>query len=108
MRLQGPQLPDAPTGDNFNSNLVAKLKALLTKMTDQVNGVSEGHVQAVTNATTAPPTSTLVRAQIGDFVRNSNPTVQGAAGSHFIVIGWTCVVAGSPGTWVQNRTLTGT
>ncbi len=44
---------------------------------------------------------------VGDFVRNSNPSELGSAGSKYIIHGWTCVTAGSPGVWIQNRSLTG-
>lgn len=39
---------------------------------------------------------------------NINPGVLGAATSQYIVSGWLCTVSGTPGTWVEQRTLTGT
>lgn len=71
----------------------------------QVNNLTEGRVAAVTNATTAAPTSGP-NAQ-GDFVRNSAPTELGAASSKYVIFGWVCVASGTPGTWVQCRYLTG-
>jgi hypothetical protein len=44
----------------------------------------------------------------GDFVRNISPSVLGSAGSQYILFGWVCTVAGTPGTWVEQRMLTGT
>ncbi len=55
---------------------------------------------------TAAPTSGTWRA--GDMVFNSAPAVAGAGGSQYIIEGWSCTVAGTPGTWVERRTLTGT
>ena len=43
----------------------------------------------------------------GDTIINNNPTEQGNVGSKYIVNGWSCVTTGTPGTWVQNRALTG-
>lgn len=71
----------------------------------QINGLSEGSLAAsYTARTSAPTTGTWAQ---GDFVRNSTPSELGAASSKYIIIGWTCTVAGTPGTWLQNRTLTG-
>ena len=71
----------------------------------QVNNLTEGRISAVTNATTAAPTTGP--NQQGDFVRNSAPVEAGAALSKYVVIGWVCVASGTPGTWVQCRVLTG-
>lgn len=106
MRIQRPQLPEAPANDRFSSNLVFKTKQILTQIIDQLNPLSDGLVSASTTATTSPPTTGP--HQEGDFIRNSAPTVSGAAGSQYVVIGWTCVSAGTPGTWVPCRCLTGT
>ena len=74
-------------------------------LAEQVNAVSEGRLAGTYNATTAAPT--LGDYAQGDFVRNSAPTELGAPGSKYIIKGWTCVVSGNPGTWVQTRALTG-
>ena len=71
----------------------------------QVNGVSEGSISAAYNATTAAPT-TGTWAQ-GDQIRNSTPTEAGAVSSKYIVTGFICTVAGTPGTWLSLRSLTG-
>lgn len=71
----------------------------------QINTLSEGAVQASYNAqTVAPSTGTYAR---GDFVRNLAPSELGTAGSKYVVTGFLCVAAGSPGTFVQCRSLTG-
>ena len=71
----------------------------------QVNQMAEGKISAFYQAATAAPT-TGTWAQ-GDFVRNSAPTEQGAAGSKYVVFGWLCVASGTPGTFVPCRFLTG-
>ena len=71
----------------------------------QVNNLTEGRISAVTNATTAAPTTGP--NQQGDFVRNSAPTELGSASSKYVIFGWVCVVSGTPGTFVQCRFLTG-
>ena len=43
----------------------------------------------------------------GDTIINNNPTEQGTSGSKYVVNGWTCIASGTPGTWIQNRNLTG-
>lgn len=55
-------------------------------------------------ATAAPTTGTW---KAGDFVKNSSPSEAGAGGSKYIIFGWSCTVSGSPGTWLEVRTLTG-
>jgi hypothetical protein len=99
------KLPEQPILPRDLPGLVLHLSRLLRESALQVNLLSEGYVQAATNAATAAPTAGSFN--VGDFVRNSAPAELGAAGSKYIVTGWTCLVAGSPGTWVQNRTLTG-
>jgi len=63
---------------------------ILRRITQQLNLFSEGFIQASTNAATAAPTTGTY--QQGDFIRNSAPASGG-------VLGWVCVVAGTPGTW---------
>lgn len=102
MRLQdNPYLPgDVPA-------LVRQLDTLWRQLATQVNQISEGQLSAVNNAANSAPTGTAIAYRQGDFVRNSQPAELGAAGSRYVVHGWICTVAGSPGTWVQARYLTG-
>jgi hypothetical protein len=74
-----------------------------------LNRVSSGSISGCSTASTSPPAagSVTIYSQ-GDFTRNSAPTVLGAAGSQYVVMGWLCVAGGSPGTWVPCRALTGT
>lgn len=85
--------------------LVRQLSALYTPMATQLNGLSEGRITQVTNATTAAPT-TGVWTQ-GDLIRNSAPAEAGTAGSKYVITGWLCTASGEPGTWVEQRCLTG-
>lgn len=101
MRLKtDPQVPDPKAG-----NFQVALQELFRQYAKQVNGISEGKVAFVTNAYTAAPTGDQW-AQ-GDFVLNSTPAELGTAGAKYIVHGFRCTVAGTPGTWVPVRTLTG-
>lgn len=81
------------------------LQRELREHATQVNALSEGRISAAYNAVTAAPT-TGPNMQ-GDFVKNSAPAELGTAGSKYVIEGWTCVVSGTPGTWVQKRFLTG-
>ena len=105
-RLTAPQLPIAAPGSPVVALTTALTKAL-KPMVDQINAVSSGQASAAFNATTAAPVGGKTTYAKGDFIKNSNPVEQGAAGSEFIIIGWICTVGGTPGTWKQCRVLTG-
>lgn len=105
MRIQKPQLPAAPGNDKFGADLVFKVKQIFGNVIDQLNNLSEGQVSAATNASSGAPTAGTY--QRGDFVRNSAPSELGSAGSKYVITGWLCTVAGTPGTWVACRSLTG-
>lgn len=66
------------------------------------------HAQAINalrnEAAAAPTTGTWKQ---GDFVWNTAPAEAGSASSKYVVIGWVCTVSGTPGTWLDSRTLTG-
>lgn len=100
MKLQdNPLLPQDLPG------LVRQLDRLYRGIAQQVNSLSEGTASATYNAATSAPT-TGTYAQ-GDFIANSAPTEQGVAGSKYVIRGFRCVASGTPGTWVQERALTG-
>lgn len=82
-----------------------KLTDLFIETNTQVNRLTEGNAAAVHNAGTAAPTAGTFA--VGDFIRNSAPVEAGVALSKFVVIGWICTVAGSPGTFLPCRVLTG-
>lgn len=71
----------------------------------QVNALSEGSIVAVYNAApNAPTTGTWAK---GDQIRNSAPAEAGTAGAKYVTTGFICSVAGTPGTWLPLRSLTG-
>lgn len=80
---------------------------LVRQLEDAINRLSEGRIYQHYNAGTAAPTGTAQSYQIGDKVWNTTPTELGSVGSKYIVAGFICVAAGSPGTWREIRTLTG-
>ena len=96
-----PLNPDTQYAKDLNF----KLKDIFRTLVQRVNAVSDGRINAIDNAAAAVPTSGMY-AQ-GDFVRNQAPTELGAAASKYVIVGWLCVVAGTPGTFVQQRSLTG-
>lgn len=81
------------------------LQRELREHATQVNLISEGRIAGFYTATTAAPTTGSWMQ--GDFLMNSAPTELGSASSKYVIEGWTCVVSGTPGTWVQRRFLTG-
>lgn len=84
---------------------VAVLTLLLREITTQLNLLSEGFLQAATNAGSAAPTTGSHRQ--GDMVRHSAPTEAGSAGSKYVIVGFICTTSGTPGTWKEMRVLTG-
>lgn len=74
----------------------------------QLNQLSEGQIVASTNAATGAPTGVTISYVQGDFIRNRAPSVLGAPGSQYVVLGWVCTASGAPGTWVECRNSTGT
>lgn len=43
----------------------------------------------------------------GDRARNIAPAEAGSTNSKYVIVGWICTVSGTPGTWLERRTLTG-
>lgn len=75
----------------------------------QVNQVSEGQLAGRYNAQASVPTGGTYA--VGDMVPDSNVTVRGSVApgvaASYVRLGWVCVAAGSPGTFVEMRVLTG-
>lgn len=93
-----PRFPDVK-GPNFLSQLTTLYRQIAT----QVNMLTEGSIQAVTNATSTVPTTGVY--QVGDFVKNSSPSELGSASSKYILTGWICTA--TPHTFKEARVLTG-
>lgn len=103
-----PTSLNLPVTDNSISALqqvMNKLTRMWADMAIQVNATSEGQIQGAYNALTSPPTTNSYKQ--GDFIRNSAPIELGTAGSKYVITGWICSVSGTPGTWLQCRSLTG-
>lgn len=100
-----PRLPIVPVGETYQVDLNRRLYQLFRQIAQQVNGISEGLIAANYSAQTSPPTVGTYHQ--GDFIRNSDPSELGSAGSKYVIFGWICTVSGNPGTWVQQRFLTG-
>lgn len=86
-------------------NVDAETARWYREVAQQVNALSEGRLVAFYGASTAAPTSGTWAK--GDVIKNSAPAEAGAAGNKYVIDGWICTVAGTPGTWLQQRTLTG-
>lgn len=82
-----------------------RIAELFRDIQEQINALSEGYLVASYTAKTAAPTTGSWAK--GDFVKNSNPSETGSGGSKYVVIGWICTAAGTPGTWLAARALTG-
>lgn len=71
-----------------------------------VRNMYEGRMSAHQAWTAAPSAGSWAQ---GDVVRNSNPTEQtSVSGDNYVLYGWICTVAGTPGTWEELRIPTGT
>lgn len=80
---------------------------MVRQIEDAINRLSSGAIYQNYNATTAAPSGATVSHSVGDFVKNSVPTELGSAGSMYIIKGWICIAAGTPGTFREERVLTG-
>jgi len=90
---------------SIDSQLRMALSKFWADVAKKINQVAAGNYRGFDNALTAAPT-TGTWAQ-GDWVRNSNPTEAGSASSKYVIHGWICTVGGTPGTWLDDRRLTG-
>jgi hypothetical protein len=105
--MKVPQDPNLPAigSRNFIDQLRYQVERMLRTTATQLNSLTEGRIGAVHNTVTAAPTTGTFSQ--GDFLKHSAPTEQGTAGSKYVIIGYVCVSAGTPGTWVEARFLTG-
>jgi hypothetical protein len=61
-------------------------------------------IPGVNLGTQAPVSGTWTK---GRLVLNDNKVESGSAGSKYVIDAWECIQSGTPGTWIQKRTLTG-
>ena len=103
------RLDPAPRLPADKSQTERKLTDLFRDHARQVNDLTEGRVAAVTNASSAVP-STGTWNQ-GDFVRKINTVEAGTAASKYVITGWIRITSGSNNVlntdWVEARVLTG-
>ena len=104
MKLGDPILPASPESQ-YDLALYRALYDYFRRLNQKVNGLAGGEFGSIDRTGTAAPT-TGTFAQ-GDQVSNSNPTELGAVTSKYVLMGWVCVAAGTPGTWREMRVLTG-
>ena len=90
-----PRLP--AQGNDFLQRLVIRINELFRSQAVEINKVTQ-------YATTAPTTGSHAKSE---FVWNSAPSESGSAGSKYVILGWSCVTSGTPGTWKECRCLTG-
>jgi BppU N-terminal domain len=113
------------TQDDLYINLhqdVAKIAILLLNGTNlcRVKGfgvysLDNGHatvslgyeeiIPGVNLGTTYPTVGTWEKGRV---ILNDNKTILGVTGSQYVVEGWECLTAGTPGTWIEKRMYTGT
>ena len=85
------------------SSLPTAMPPILRRLNDSIYYYKLAS-KVVSYGSAAPTTGTWA---VGDRVFNTAPSEQGAASSKYTVLGWVCTVAGTPGTWLEMRTLTG-
>lgn len=90
--------------ENYDRSLMTEM---VRQVEDALNRLSEGRIYQTYNASDAAPTGSTVAYQLGDYIRNTTPTELGSGGSKYIIWGFLCVAAGTPGTWREMRVLTG-
>jgi hypothetical protein len=104
-KLGDPILPIKAESE-YDLQLHRKLLDFFRPLVTKVNGIASGvFIHSADNAATAAPTAGTYAK--GDFIRNSNPTELGIATAKYVIFGYICTVGGTPGTWLQVRTLTG-
>jgi hypothetical protein len=95
--------------EKYEKNTFSEIVRLIT---GQLNRVSEGKLSGRHNAQASAPVGTATAYAVGDFVPDSNCTVRGSIApglaASYVRIGWVCVAPGTPGTFVEERVLTGT
>ena len=98
------RLPTPPRDEyleRLNLNLTNTLRDLQTR----IDLIAGGYLSGARNTATSVPTTGAYA--VGDFVKKSNPVEAGSGGSKYVLAGWMCVTAGTPGTWLECRFLTG-
>ncbi len=98
--MKFPVDPRLPLPSKGNERLTQRLYELFRS----ISGAFNDSFMWDGMGTSVPTTGTWAQ---GDKVKNTAPAEAGSAGSKYIIIGWCAVASGTPGTWVEMRTLTG-
>ena len=88
----------------YEGRLAIALQQNFEHIDTHLDQIRLNRLAAFNSALSAPTGGTWA---VGDKVWNSVPAEAGAGGSKYVIIGWICTVSGTPGTWLQMRTLTG-
>jgi len=99
---ENPQLPALDQGSQ--ERLISALSDILRAHAQAVNEMAGGRIDGFSDARTAPPTTGRFRN--GDFVPNSVIVEQGLPGMKYVLDGWVAL-GGSPGVFLERRSLTG-
>jgi hypothetical protein len=84
----------------FNSGNVHGPYTSTAAYTGEIGGMIGREV----SSTAAPTTGTW---STGERCWKRNPVEAGVATTKYVILGWICVATGTPGTWLEMRTLTG-
>lgn len=82
----------------------ARARTFLARLYEVLRDYASATNKLRFEGTAAPTTGTWAR---GDFVANTTPSEAGSTPNKYVIIGWICTASGTPGTWLQCRTLTG-
>ena len=100
-------IDDLSISGNFginNGDTALNKLSMVANTISRYSHINNSWQKKTIESTMAPTTGTWT---VGDKVYNSNPGQAGTAGSKYIITGWLCVTAGTPGTWLEMRSLTG-
>lgn len=89
----------------FSTSSVTRGYALFWTPNGTFIGKNAGSMGVFVNSDSAAPGSGTYA--VGDRILNNNPSELGSGGSKYTITGWICTVAGTPGTWLEMRSLTG-
>ena len=116
-KLTRPRLPQPPKSfgnvreapdaiAEYLNRLIQSTTEEMDRTRRQINQLSEGRKVAHYNSVSATPVA-QVQCAVGDVILNNSAVEAGSAGSRYVVIGYRCVSAGTPGDFVELRCLTG-
>lgn len=97
-----------PVPNKFTAELTRELANVFNHYAALLTAVHDGRIDGYLSAATVPSIALASMVfQTGDFVRNDTPVETGTAGSKYVILGWSCISAGTAGQWVQCRCFTG-